>query len=175
LRCAAQQDPEIDLGTILREVLMTVKAGYSTPMLHAAEVERSIEFYEKLGFTVIDTDRGKPLGWARLHCEGGAVMFLRGEEPLEAPVRGLLLCMYTPDLPALREQLLAAAIKVPPIRYPEYMPSGEVQFDDPDGYSIVISHWGKAEQEAWEARIGPAGIRRRDPRGSESASAHRID
>lgn len=134
---------------------MTVKAGYSTPMLHAAEVERSMAFYEQLGFKLIDTDRGKPLGWARLHCEGGAVMLLRGEEPLDAPVRGFLFCMYCPDLPALREQLLSAGIKVSPIRYPGYMPSGEVQFSDPDGYSIIISHWGRAEQEAWEKRIKP--------------------
>jgi catechol 2,3-dioxygenase-like lactoylglutathione lyase family enzyme len=133
---------------------MSVKAAYATPMLHAEKVERSIAFYEKLGFALIDTDRCTPIGWARMHCEGGAIMFLRGEEPLDVPVRGFLLCMYCPDLPALREQLLAAGIRVPPIRYPGYMPSGEIQFADPDGYSIIISHWGKAEQEAWEKRIG---------------------
>src|SRR5450631_1184468 len=43
---------------------MTVKANYSTPMLHVAEIEKSIKFYERLGFTTIDTDRCQPLGWA---------------------------------------------------------------------------------------------------------------
>jgi hypothetical protein len=62
--------------------------------------------------------------------------------------------MYTPDLVALREQLLAAGVKVPPIRYPGYMPSGEISFADPDGYLVFVSHWGKSEQEAWEKRIG---------------------
>jgi hypothetical protein len=62
---------------------MTVKADYSTPMLHLAEIEKSIEFYERLGFTTIDTDRCQPLGWARLHCEGGAVMFVRAERPID--------------------------------------------------------------------------------------------
>jgi len=133
---------------------MTVKAGYSTPMLHVAEIEKSIRFYELLGFTTIDTDRCKPLGWARLHCEGGAVMFLRAEEPLEAASHAVLLYMYTPDLVALREQLLASGVKVPTIAYPEYMPSGEVCISDPDGYTILIAHWGKAEHDAWEKRIG---------------------
>jgi hypothetical protein len=31
---------------------MTVKAGYCTPMLHVAEIEKSIRFYELLGFNV---------------------------------------------------------------------------------------------------------------------------
>jgi hypothetical protein len=133
---------------------MTVKAGFSTPMLHVAEIEKSLKFYELLGFETIDTDRCDPLGWARIHCEGGAIMFLRAEEPIDRARYGTMLCMYTPDLPALHEQLLAAGLNVPPIRCPEYMPSGEIQFSDPDGNSIIISHWGKSEQEAWEKRIG---------------------
>ena len=133
---------------------MSVKVGYSTPMLHVAEIERSIRFYELLGFVTVDTDRCKPLGWARLHCDGGAVMCLRAEEPLD-PVRvTTMLYMYTPDLVALREQLLAAGVAVPSISYPGYMPSGEIQMPDPDGYSVLIAHWGKSEQEAWEKRIG---------------------
>ena len=133
---------------------MSAKVGYSTPLLHVAEIEKSIRFYELLGFTTIDTDRCTPLGWARMHCEGGAVMFLRAEEPLVASAQAVLLCMYTPDLTGLREQLLASGVKVPPIRYPEYMRSGEINIADPDGYAIVVSHWGKSEQEAWEKRIG---------------------
>ena len=116
---------------------MSVKAGYSTPVLHVAEIERSIHFYKLLGFVTMDTDRGKPLGWARMHCEGGAVMFLRAEEALGASAQAVLLYMYTPDLIVLREQLLASGIKVPPIRHPGYMPSGEFGIADPDGYSIL--------------------------------------
>jgi predicted enzyme related to lactoylglutathione lyase len=133
---------------------MTVKAGYSTPILHVAEIEKSIGFYELLGFTTVDTDRCKPLGWARMHCEGGALMFLRAEGPLAASAHPVMLYMYTPDLPALREQLLAAGVGVPPIRYPEHMPSGEINLIDPDGNLIPIAHWGKAQHEAWEKRIG---------------------
>jgi hypothetical protein len=129
------------------------KAGYLTPMLHVAEIEVSIQFYELLGFQTIDTDRANPLGWARLHCEGGALMFLRAEEGSKASAPPVLLYMYTPDLPALREQLLAHGIEAPPIRYPHYMPSGEISLQDPDRHHVSIGHWGQTEQEAWQNRI----------------------
>src|SRR5262244_3481334 len=65
-------------------------------------------------------------GWARMHCEGGAVMFLLAEHPANASAQAVPLVLYTPDLPALREHLLANGIDAPPINYPEYMPSGEI-------------------------------------------------
>jgi hypothetical protein len=133
---------------------MSVKAGYSTPVLHVAEIEKSIRFYELLGFATIDTDRCQPLGWARMHCEGAALTFLRADEPVDPSVQAVMLYMYTPDLIGLREHLLASGIKVPPIRHPGYMPSGEIRLDDPDGYTVLVAHWGKAEHEAWEKRIG---------------------
>jgi catechol 2,3-dioxygenase-like lactoylglutathione lyase family enzyme len=137
---------------------MTVKAGYSTPLLHVAEIEKSIRFYELLGFRTIDTDGCKPLGWARLHCEdGSAVMFLRAERPIDSSAQAFLLYLYTPDLPGLWEHLLANGVKVSPIKYQEYMPSGEINLADPDGYKMEIAHWGKSEQETWEKRIHAKG------------------
>jgi catechol 2,3-dioxygenase-like lactoylglutathione lyase family enzyme len=133
---------------------MVAKAGYSTPLFHVAEIERSIRFYELLGFTTVDTDHADPLGWARLHCEGGAVMFLRAEEEVDPSAQAVLLYMYTPDLVGLREHLLANGVRVPPIKHPPYMPSGEITIADPDGYIIFVGHWGPSEQEAWEKRIG---------------------
>lgn len=133
---------------------MTVRAGWSTPVLHVADVKRSLEFYALLGFEVIDVDRDEQgIGWARMHCEGGALMFLRAEEPAPAGQPGILLYLYTPDLPALREQLAAAGVAVGPIARPEYMPSGELCVRDPDGNAAFIGHWGEAEHEAWLARV----------------------
>lgn len=51
---------------------MSARGGYSTPLVHAAEIETSIRFHGCMGFSTIDTDRCQPLGWARLRC-GGAV------------------------------------------------------------------------------------------------------
>lgn len=133
---------------------MTVKAGYSTPMLHVAEIEKSIGFYELLGYTVIDTEGCGPPGWARLHCEdGSAVMFLRAEHPIDSSAQALILYLYTPDLPALRQHLVANGVPVPLINYPEFMPSGKINLADPDGYKIEIAHWEKSEQQIWEAHV----------------------
>ncbi len=119
-------------------------------MLHVADVARSLRFYQLLGFEIVDV-QGDPggIGWARMHCEGGALMFLLGEEPINPDVQGVLLAMYTPDLPGLREHLLANGENAPPITYPEYMPSGQITLRDPDGYIVGINHWGDAEHDAW--------------------------
>ena len=132
---------------------MSAKTTYSTPMLHATDIERSLAFYELLGLVTVDTDGGKPLGWARAHCEGGALMFLRAEHPVDPAVQGVMLYMYSPDLLALHAELQRSGVAAPPISYPGYMPSGEMQLRDPDGYSVIVAHWGPNEQEAWEQRI----------------------
>ncbi|HEY6267898.1 MAG TPA: VOC family protein [Candidatus Acidoferrum sp.] len=133
---------------------MVPKAGYFTPLLHVMDVRRSIRFYELLGFELIDLE-GTPEcpGWARMHCEGGAVMFLLAEEPFDPTKHAVLTAMYTPDLPALREHLLAHGIVAPPITRPRYMPSGSMSLRDPDGYIIDIHHWSDAEHQAWLKNI----------------------
>jgi len=132
---------------------MPPKAGYSTPLYHVAEIESSIRFYELLGFTLIDTDRCTPIGWARMHCEGGAIMFLHAEKALDPSKLIAYLAMYTSDLAGLREHLLANHVAAPPIKYPGYMPSGVIEMTDPDGYHLGIHQWGKPEQDAWEKRL----------------------
>jgi len=136
-------------------VAMTVRAGWSTPMLQVAEVERSIRFYRLLGFELIDLEgeAGCPLVWARMStADGSAVMFLRGEEghPVDPEHQGILLVLYTAELPALREQLLEAGEKPSAIERPPWMPSGHILLHDPDGYSIGLNQWGDAEHEAWQ-------------------------
>jgi catechol 2,3-dioxygenase-like lactoylglutathione lyase family enzyme len=128
-----------------------VKAGWSTPGLPVKSVEDSIRFYRKLGFELVDTDRGDPICWARMHCEGGALMFFRGVPPGKRTP--LMMAMYTPDLPALREQLLSAGLEVSPISYPDYTPSGEMELTDPDGNQITVIHWSDAEHSEWLERI----------------------
>ncbi len=132
---------------------MTARATHSTPMLHVADIEHSIRFYQLLGFTTIDTDRCTPLGWARLHCNGGEIMFLRAERPIDPSAQGFFFYLYTPELPALREHLVASGLQVSAIKHPGYMPSGTVNLDDPDGYHLEIAHWGQAEHEVWLKRL----------------------
>lgn len=130
-------------------------------MLHAKSIEDSIKFYSLLGFELIDSDDCVPLGWARMHCEGGAIMFLRAEpeHPVEPNKQAVFFVMYTPDLPPFREHLIANGIKVPPIFYPEYMPSGSIEFRDPDGFLVCVHHWGKKEHEEWLKHIEKRGVK----------------
>ena len=130
--------------------MWVMKVSYATPLMHVVDIERSIRFYQVLGFTTVDTDGAKPLGWARMHCEGGAVMFLRAEETVDASAQAVMLYMYSPDLAGLREHLLARGLAAPTIHYPAYMPSGEIRIADPDGYILLIAHWGAPEQQRWE-------------------------
>lgn len=133
---------------------MTAAAGWSTPMLHAMDVERSIRFYQRLGFKLIDVEgeSGRPPAWARLGTpDGSAIMLLAGEaeHPVIPEVQGIMLVLYTAELPALRAQLVAAGEKPTEIDRPAWMPSGHFMLRDPDGYAIGINQWGDAEHEAW--------------------------
>ena len=127
-----------------------MKAAYSTPALHVKDIARSIHFYSLLGFELVDFegDRAHP-GWARMHCEGGAIMFLCAEGPVDRYKQGIFLYLYTPDLAALRAHLLTNGVKVSEINRPPYMPSGEISVPDPDGYGIFIGHWSDTEHQAW--------------------------
>jgi predicted enzyme related to lactoylglutathione lyase len=132
---------------------MIAEVAHSTPMLHVAEIERSIQFYELLGFRVIDTDGCTPIGWARLHCKSGDIMFLRAERLIDAKAQGFLFYLYAPDLVALRERLVAQGVAVSAIKHHAYMLSGTVNLVDPDGYHVEIAHWGKEQQADWERRL----------------------
>jgi catechol 2,3-dioxygenase-like lactoylglutathione lyase family enzyme len=145
---------------------MNASSGYLTPLLGVADVERSLHFYGLLGFQTVDVEQGDgSLSWARAHCEGGALMFVRRNEP---PLRdAFLLYLYTSDLPALRAQLIGAGVDVGPIESPGHMPSGEVELRDPDGYNIVIGHWPAQVHERWLASLEAkraAGIIRDTPK-----------
>src|SRR5437762_3245742 len=82
------------------------------------------------------------LGWARMAtADGSAIMFLRGEEehPVKPELQGVMLVLYTSELPAVREQLVAAAEKPTEIERPPWMPSGHIMLRDPDGYTVGVN------------------------------------
>lgn len=133
---------------------MPVKAGWYTPMLHVRDIGAALRFYALLGFELVDQIAdGGVIGWARMHCEGGAVMFLQAEgdaQQVDHVHHGVMFVLYTPDLPALREHLVASGVPAPDIHYPEYSPSGSLDLHDPDGYPVSIVHWSDQEHEVWE-------------------------
>jgi glyoxalase/bleomycin resistance protein/dioxygenase superfamily protein len=115
-----------------------------TPMAHAANVQRAVDFYKLLGMEVRGSLRNPSgeLQWVHLACDHAELMFARAAEPVIAGQQAVLFYLYSPDLIALREHLLASGVKVSPIQYPEYMPKGEIRVDDPDGYCLLIGQAG---------------------------------
>jgi len=120
-------------------------------MLHVADVRRSIDFYRLLGLELTDLEGESTCPvWARMHSEGGDLMLLLEETPMEGVQRPFSLYLYTDELVALREHLLASGIEVSEISRPDYMKSGEISMADPDGYGLFIGQWGTAEHQHWE-------------------------
>jgi hypothetical protein len=114
------------------------------PLAHASDVQRSVDFYQKLGMEVsgnLRTPSGE-LQWVHLACDQADLMFARASEPVIAGQQAVLFYLYSPDLITLREHLVASGAKVSPINYPDYMPKGEIRVDDPDGYCLLIGQAG---------------------------------
>jgi len=110
------------------------------PLAHAASVQRSVDFYKLLGMEMrgcLKTSSGD-LQWAHIAREQAELMVARASEPVIPSQQAVLFYLYSPDLIALREQLMAAGVGVSPITYPGYMPKGEFRVDDPDGYCLLI-------------------------------------
>lgn len=121
-------------------------------MIRVADVERSAEFYRLLGFEIGNyVPRPLPpdcaMHWAWLYQPnapnwktGANLMLVRGVGGFECdPDTHVVLYLYAADLAALRERLLQANIKAGKIEYPEYLPKGEFQTHDPDGYTVMIA------------------------------------
>jgi catechol 2,3-dioxygenase-like lactoylglutathione lyase family enzyme len=113
-------------------------------MAHVQDVQRSADFYRLLGMEVRDSLRNAfgVLQWIDLVCERAQLMLTRTSAPVVAGQQAVLFYLYSPDLPALREHLLANGVSVSSITYPEYMPKGEVRVEDPDGYVLLIGQTG---------------------------------
>ena len=110
------------------------------PFVHVADIERSIAFYELLGLRVCGTyEHGGRLVWARLRGARTALMLTLAEEPVRAREQGVLFYLYTPDLPALRDHLVAAGAGPGQIIDGSRGPREELRIDDPDGYCVMIA------------------------------------
>ena len=119
---------------------MAAKVTGLIPMAHVADVQRAVDFYQNLGMEVRGNlrDRSGKLQWVHLGCEQADLMCTYASGPVIPSQQAVLFYLYSPDLIALREHLLASGVKVSPITYPGYMPKGEVRVEDPDGYVLLI-------------------------------------
>jgi hypothetical protein len=110
------------------------------PFVHVDDVERSIIFYQHLGFTVtsIYKYRECPV-WAALQSEGAELMVTRDGDPIDPAGQGVLFYLYSPDLAVLRAQLLASGVEAGEIEDGTPGPREEMQITGPDGYVLRVA------------------------------------
>ncbi len=122
---------------------MTMKTRALVPMVFVADVERSIEFYRRLGFEVGNTfaadDAPKPT-WAWLQSGDAQLMLAAASHPVVADQQRVLFYIYTDDVTAARASLDEAGLGPGEITTPFYAPRGEFRLVDPDGYVVMITH-----------------------------------
>src|SRR5262245_54846404 len=121
---------------------MTRPAGL-VAMAFVASVPRSIEFYERLGFSIGNThtppDEKEP-SWAWLQSGRAHLMVSRASEPVVPSQQAVLFYLYYDDVQATHAALAAKGIEVGPIAHPFYSPRGEFRVTDPDGYCLIVAH-----------------------------------
>ena len=111
------------------------------PLAHVADVKASVKFYQRLGFEVKNTfEQEGRMQWAWLQNGGAGFMITHSARPMNPEAQAVLFYMYSPDVASYRAELEARGVKVGPITYPFYSPRGEFRIDDPDGYTLFVSH-----------------------------------
>jgi hypothetical protein len=112
-------------------------------MAHVADVERSIRFYELLGFQAAGkhTNDGT-LVWATVRSADAWLMFSRATAPVIPEQQAVLFYLYAEGLVALRQSLIGSGVAVSEITYPFFMQKGEMRVQDPDGYCLLIGQAG---------------------------------
>ncbi len=127
------------------------------PLVHVADVERSIHFYEYLGFTAGERmqDHAGRTCWASMTAGEARLMLTTADAPIEPESQAVIFYLYSHDVAALREHLLergladGASYRGQPgpsggrsvvfgVAYPDYMPAGEIRVADPDGYCLLV-------------------------------------
>ncbi len=127
------------------------------PFIHVANMLESQAFYERLGLQLLSRfgPEGDPY-WARLGGYRSDLMLAKASAPIDPRVQAALFYLYTPNLKALRDQLLSDGLanggpyqgetpndfprsgKLFDITFPGHMPGGEMRVHDPDGYVLLI-------------------------------------
>jgi len=121
-----------------------VKPQYGlVPMAQVADVERSIAFYQQLGFE--ELNRHTPEGfakptWAWLQCGRSHIMVALAEQPVVPSQQAVLFYVYCEDVTVYHGELRSAGVAVSAIEYPFFAPKGQFSVIDPDGYCLTVSH-----------------------------------
>jgi len=97
------------------------------------DLERSIDFYETLGFTVDERyEQEGWLLWCRLRRDAAELMLTLTSDPVHDHGQGVLLYLYVDDLDAVDADAPVVEIDAP-------RPAREMRLTDPDGYVVMVA------------------------------------
>jgi predicted enzyme related to lactoylglutathione lyase len=132
------------VSTTVKEIAAEQALGMKAvvALLHVSDVERSVEFYQKLGFEL----GKKPLknehsvvSFAWLHRgQTAQIMVTLTGRPLNPGAQDVMFYLYVDDLKAYREAVIARGVRVGEVKYPFWNRNGEFRIDDPDGWTWMI-------------------------------------
>ncbi len=110
------------------------------PFAHVADVDRSVAFYERLGFEMRDEfvpeDRRV---WAFLERGDARLMVAEAEEAIEPRAQAVLFYLYTRDLDGLRARLVSEGVPAGEISTGNLGPDRQMDVVDPDGYVLMLA------------------------------------
>jgi hypothetical protein len=110
------------------------------PFVHVSDIERSIAFYERLGFDVQSTYKpGGRLVSVALENATARLMLAQATAPIDPDAQAVLFYLYARDLAALRKRLLAFGVSAGEIRNVAPGPEREMRVTDPDRYCLMIA------------------------------------
>jgi hypothetical protein len=92
------------------------------------------------GLTSLKTEEARETPvWATLQSGGAELMVTRDGDPIDPAGQGILFYLYSPDLAALRGQLLANGVEAGEIEDGTPGPRQEMKVTDPDGYVLMVA------------------------------------
>lgn len=112
------------------------------PLAHVASVSRSVSFYGKLGFDLVNSlsspSHGEEPRWAYLRSGQADLMVDLATRPVVPEHQSMLCYLYTDDVLRFHTALVQAGVEVGELGFPTHSPVGEFQVIDPDGYVLLI-------------------------------------
>jgi len=123
-----------------------------TAYAHVADVQRSVDFYRRLGLELRNShEEDGRLVWAFVtspaadpNDAGARLMVALADGAVEPSQQAVLFYCWSPDVEALHAELRDAGVVVGAIEYPFYMPAGEFRMVDPDGYVLLVGQLNTA-------------------------------
>ena len=112
-----------------------MKMNRLIPMLPVKSMPASVEYYQKLGFSV--ERRMDEWGWAMLRFGDCRLMVDQSINRQQAAPREFVLYLYPENIVEYHRQVRASGLDVPDLDYTFYS-MAEFRLDDPDGNRLWI-------------------------------------